>query len=170
MARVVLAQLRRGDADELVAFHRENQAFHAPWVSPFTEPAGFEPWFAQRVTGSHVTWLAREAATGAMVGVFNLGHIVLGPMCSAYLGYYGSARLAGQGYMTEALRLVVRAGFDELGLHRIEANIQPGNAPSIALARRAGFRKEGFSPRYLKIGGAWRDHERWAILADDDRE
>ena len=57
--------------------------------------------------------------------------------------------------------------FGPLALHRIEANIQPGNAPSIALARGAGFRLEGYSPRYLLIGGQWRDHERYAITVDE---
>ena len=57
--------------------------------------------------------------------------------------------------------------FGPLGLHRVEANIQPGNQPSIALARGSGFRLEGFSPRYLLIGGQWRDHERYAITADE---
>jgi ribosomal-protein-alanine N-acetyltransferase len=76
---------------------------------------------------------------------------------------------AGQGYMREAIELVLREAFLNLRLHRIEANIQPGNHASIALARGAGFSREGFSPRYLKIGGRWRDHERWAILAEDWR-
>jgi len=71
--------------------------------------------------------------------------------------------------MRAGIELVVQVAFGNLGLHRIEANIQPGNKASIALAQSAGFRREGFSPRYLKISGRWRDHERWALLADDWR-
>jgi [ribosomal protein S5]-alanine N-acetyltransferase len=69
--------------------------------------------------------------------------------------------------MTEALSLAIGQAFGDLGLHRLEANIQPGNAASLALARRLGFRREGFSPRYLCIAGRWRDHERWALLSDE---
>jgi [ribosomal protein S5]-alanine N-acetyltransferase len=71
--------------------------------------------------------------------------------------------------MREALELVLRYAFDDLRLHRLQAAIQPGNERSIALARGAGFRKEGFAPRYLKIGGRWRDHELWAITAEERR-
>jgi len=69
--------------------------------------------------------------------------------------------------MTQAVRQAIAYGFNDVGLHRLEANIQPDNVRSIALVRRLGFRLEGFSPRYLKIDGEWRDHERWAILADE---
>jgi ribosomal-protein-alanine N-acetyltransferase len=77
------------------------------------------------------------------------------------------AGFQGRGLMREALSLVLTTAFDEMGLHRLEANIQPGNARSRALAQGLGFRQEGFSPRYLRIGGEWRDHERWAILAEE---
>jgi ribosomal-protein-alanine N-acetyltransferase len=106
-------------------------------------------------------------AEGALAGVFNLGEIVRGGFQSAYLGYYAYPGGAGRGVMTVGMGLVLGVAFGTLGLHRVEANIQPGNARSIALAKRAGFRLEGFSPRYLFIDGAWRDHERWAKLADD---
>ena len=76
------------------------------------------------------------------------------------------APFAGRGYMSEAMRLLVRHAFTTMKLHRLEANIQPGNQASIALVKRCGFEREGYSPRYLKIGGRWRDHERWAIRAD----
>jgi ribosomal-protein-alanine N-acetyltransferase len=99
--------------------------------------------------------------------VFTVSQIVRGAFQSAYLGYYAHEAHAGQGLMREAIEQVLDPCFSALGLHRIEANIQPANAPSIALARGAGFRLEGFSPRYLLIGGQWRDHERYAITADE---
>jgi [ribosomal protein S5]-alanine N-acetyltransferase len=103
---------------------------------------------------------------GAIVGVINVSEIVRSAFQSAYLGYYAFHPHAGQGYMTEGLGLVLRHAFRGLGLHRLEANIQPGNTASRALARGLGFRMEGFSPRYLKVGGRWRDHERWAIVRE----
>ena len=155
------------DADDLIRANRESVAYHAPWVQTFTDRAGFDRWFAQTLTGAKVALVAREAASGGVVGLVNLNEIVRFAFQSAYLGYFGMAAFAGSGLMTEAVRRACLYAFDEAGLHRLEANIQPGNARSIALVRRLGFRLEGFSPRYLKIGGEWRDHERWAILADE---
>jgi len=91
----------------------------------------------------------------------------MGGFRSAYLGYFVGARYARHGYMTEALQLMLDYAFRKLKLHRLEANIQPTNLSSIALVKRAGFMCEGYSRRYLKIGGRWRDHERWAILYED---
>jgi [ribosomal protein S5]-alanine N-acetyltransferase len=97
----------------------------------------------------------------------SLGHIVFGNLRSAYLGYSAFVPHQRRGFMTEGLELVLRHAFGTLGLHRVEVNVQPDNVRSIALAERLGFRREGYSPRYLKIGGRWRDHVRFAMLADE---
>ena len=107
--------------------------------------------------------------SGDLVGVINVSEIVRGPFRSAYLGYYAFVPHAGRGYMTEGLTLALRWAFRGLYLHRVEANIQPGNEASRALVRGLGFRREGFSRRYLKVAGRWRDHERWALVAEDWR-
>jgi ribosomal-protein-alanine N-acetyltransferase len=114
--------------------------------------------------------LACRRSDHAILGFFNLSQIARGLLQSAYLGYAVGKPHAGHGYMRDGIGLVLRHAFTDLRLHRVEANIQPGNRASIALAQGAGFRREGFSPRYLKIGGRWRDHERWAILSDEWRE
>lgn len=101
------------------------------------------------------------------MGACNLSQIFRGNLRQAFLGYWVGAAFSGQGYMTEALHLALRYAFKNLKLHRIEANIQPENEDSKRLAARTGFRLEGFSPRYLKVVGRWRDHERWAICRED---
>jgi len=161
---VDVRRVRRADAAELIAANRASAAYHAPWISAFTDQSGFDAWFARGVIGANVSLLAREQPGGALVGVFNVSEIVLGVFRSAYLGYWGYAPTGGRGLMTEALRGAVRFAFDELGLHRVEANVQPDNVRSIALVRRAGFSREGYSPAYLFIAGAWRDHERWVLV------
>jgi ribosomal-protein-alanine N-acetyltransferase len=110
-----------------------------------------------------------HAADGAIIGVVNLNEIVRGGLQSAFIGYYAFAGATGHGYTTEAIPLVLRDAFAVLGPHRIGANVQPGNRRSLALAARCGFRREGFSPRYLKIGGRWCDHERWAVVRGTPR-
>jgi [ribosomal protein S5]-alanine N-acetyltransferase len=162
---VDVQRVQRAEAPELITANRDNVAYHAPWVAPFIDQHGFDAWFGRGVTGANVSLLARERGSGALVGVVNLSEIVLGVFRSAYLGYWGYAATGGRGLMTDALRAAVRYAFDELGLHRVEANVQPDNVRSIALVRRAGFAKEGYSPGYLFIDGAWRDHERWALRA-----
>jgi ribosomal-protein-alanine N-acetyltransferase len=160
--RVLLSHPTEADAAEFIARMRASRALHRPWLYPPLTPDEFRRYLA--VLGERkVGYLGRRRADGALIGYASVGEIVRGALQGAFLGYGGVAEFAGQGYMTELIRLVLRDAFTRLRLHRLEANIQPGNAASLALAARCGFEREGFSPRYLKIGGRWRDHERWAI-------
>lgn len=168
--RVYLRAPARSDRAEFVGIMRASRAFHRPWATAPTDDEAFDAYLVDSRRPDFEAMLVCRREDRAILGFFNLSHITRGSLQSAYLGYAVASQFANQGYMREGLELVVREAFVNLRLHRIEANIQPGNQASIALARGAGFAREGFSPRYLKIGGRWRDHERWAILAEDWRE
>lgn len=159
----MLLPAARRDRAEFVAAMRASGDLHQPWISPPVENEAFDAVLERARGESFEFLLVRRRSDGAIAGYFDISQIIRGPLQSAFLGYGGVAALAGQGYMSEGLRLVLRFAFVELRLHRLEANIQPGNERSLALVRRAGFVREGFSERYLKIGGRWCDHERWAI-------
>ena len=165
--RVFIRGPVRADADEFTELMRASREFHSPWATAPTDDERFAAYLADQRRPDFVAMLLCRAQDGAIVGFFNLSQIVRRRLQSAYLGYAVGRPYAGQGYMRGGLELVLRHSFTTLELHRIEANIQPGNATSLALARGAGFRREGFSPRYLKIGGRWRDHVRYALLAEE---
>jgi ribosomal-protein-alanine N-acetyltransferase len=168
--RVVIRSPTEADRDEFLAAMRASRKLHRPWLTAPTSDEAFDV-LLSRVQDEHSEpLLVCRRSDGAIVGFINISQIVRGPFQSAYLGYGGVAAYAGQGYMREGLELVLGRAFGEMRLHRLEANIQPGNIASIALARGAGFVREGFSERYLKIGGRWRDHERWAIRVEQWRE
>ena len=164
-SRILLRPPVAADAREFVAAARASKALHGAWVAAPATPELFSAWRKRMAQPTHCALLACRRDTGEIAGVFNVSNMVLGPFRSAFLGYYAFAGFEGQGLMTEGLRAVVRHAFKALKLHRLEANIQPDNAASIALVRACGFSLEGYSPRYLKIAGRWRDHERWAIVA-----
>jgi ribosomal-protein-alanine N-acetyltransferase len=166
---VFLRSPARSDEREFVALMRASRAFHRPWATAPTDTQRFASYLADARRADFEAMLVCRESDRAIVGFFNLSQITRGLMQSAYLGYAVGKPYAGNGYMREGLELVLRHAFMTLRLHRVEANIQPGNKASIALARGAGFRREGFSPRYLKIGGRWRDHERWALIVDEWR-
>ena len=166
-ARVHLTVLERADRQEFLVLARESRRLHRPWTYPPERADQFEELYARSRRDDFLCLLACRVDSGEIAGVFTISQIFRGAFQSAYLGYYAHQRHAGHGYMREAMLQTVDHAFGPLALHRVEANIQPANRASIALARSAGFRLEGFSPRYLLIGGQWRDHERYAITADD---
>lgn len=111
-------------------------------------------------------FLARKQQPDYILGAINLRNIIRGAMQGCTVGYGLAPDALGQGYMTEALKAIVEIGFNELKLHRVEVNVMPRNAPSLAVAERAGFQREGVSPRYLQIAGVWEDHVRLARIND----
>jgi ribosomal-protein-alanine N-acetyltransferase len=166
-ARVRLRVLEQDDRDAFLALARESRPLHRPWTYPPERPEQFDELYTRSRREDFVCVLAVLTDTEEIAGIFTISQIFRGAFQSAYLGYYANQRHAGQGLMREALDQILDHAFGPLALHRVEANIQPGNQRSIALARGGGFRLEGFSPRYLLIGGQWRDHERYAITAEE---
>jgi len=166
-SRVLLRRPVEADRHAYTDAVERSREAHQPWIDHAPRENVFEKFLerSDRCDSEALLVCARENAD--LAGVLNLSQIFYGPFESAYLSYYAFSGFEGTGYMSEGLQLLFAHAFHTLGLHRLEANIQPGNARSIALVRRAGFRKEGLSLRYLRIGGVWRDHERWAILREE---
>jgi ribosomal-protein-alanine N-acetyltransferase len=168
--QVFLRSPMASDREEFISLMRASRSFHRPWATAPADDERFTAYLGDSRRPDFEAMLVCRREDLAIIGFFNLSQIVRRSLQSAYVGYAVGKLYAGQGYMREGIELVLRHAFLGLKLHRIEANIQPGNHASVALAQSAGFQREGFSPRYLKIGGRWRDHERWAILADDWRK
>ncbi|WP_395571275.1 GNAT family N-acetyltransferase [Streptomyces sp. BK79] len=180
--RVGIRHFTLEDGAEFTARARESKDLHHPWLFPPDSLRAYEAYAARLIEDpSKAGFLVCEkhaggaggggehaggAGGGAIAGFVNINNIVQGAFLSGALGYGAFAHAAGRGLMREGLDLVVRYAFGPMRLHRLEINVQPGNAASIALARACGFHLEGFSPRMLYIDGAWRDHQRWAITAE----
>jgi ribosomal-protein-alanine N-acetyltransferase len=163
--RVRITPISRGDESEFLAAALRSAMLHRPWVMPPTSRKAFRDKIQRMQGPDNYAFCVRRVDSGDLVGYVEISNVVRGVFRSAYLGYYAFAGHERQGFMKEGLLQVIRLAFTQLRLHRLEANIQPDNAASVALVRSLGFSREGFSPRYLKIRGRWRDHERWARVA-----
>ena len=154
---VVLRKAEINDLAEIKELYEQSVSLHNPWVYA---PQDYEAYLKQENR-----YFICSAENGKIVGTFNISGIVRGYFQSAYLGYEVFNPYQGKGYMSKGILLLLQEAFEELNLHRLEANIQPENVASTRLVSNAGFIKEGLSKNYLKVGGfEWRDHERWAIV------
>ncbi|OIK24163.1 GNAT family N-acetyltransferase [Streptomyces malaysiense] len=165
--RVGIRHFTPEDGPEFTSRARESKDLHRPWLFPPDSENAYAE-YAGRLIGdpTKAGFLVCERDTGDIAGFININNIVRGAFRCGALGYGAFAHAAGRGLMREGLDLVIGHAFGPLGLHRLEINVQPENAASIALARGAGFRLEGFSPKMIYIDGDWRDHERWALTAE----
>jgi ribosomal-protein-alanine N-acetyltransferase len=162
-SNIGLAHLRAQDEAAFLTLAQGSAPFHHPWVQPPLTSDEFNA-LVERSTDPGFKALAIwQLQPRVLIGMIHFSQIFMGYFQSAYSSYWIGSGHAGKGWMTTAMRLALHYGFDDLGLHRIEANIQPQNLNSIALVRRVGFVKEGFSEKYLQILGEWKDHERWAL-------
>jgi ribosomal-protein-alanine N-acetyltransferase len=161
--RVLLRRVRAADEARFLELAEVSSALHRPWVALPRTAVEFAAYLARfdQVHAVGMVVCLREG--GDLAGMVNINEIVRGSYQRGVLGYAAFLPHAGRGYMAEGVALAVRYAFDGLGLHRVEADIQPGNTASVRLVERLGFRREGFSPAYIKIDGTWRDHERWAL-------
>ncbi|MEW2384219.1 GNAT family protein [Micromonospora sp. NPDC047707] len=163
--RVGIRRPRPTDEAEFVAAARRSRELHHPWLSAPDDASAYAAYLAKLRRQDHSGYLICDRASGAIAGYANISGIILGALRGGFLGYAAFLPYSGTGHASAGIGLVVRHAFTALGLHRLEANIQPGNEASRRVARKLGFRLEGYSPDYLYVDGAWRDHERWAITA-----
>lgn len=171
--RVCLRFPVEGDRAAFIALRRASRGHLEPWEP--LPPEGFDAYgddafnreMECRQLPEQERWLITRRSDGAILGRLALTAIERGAFQNGRFGYWIGGEHAGRGYMTEGLELGLRRCFGAMGLHRVEANIQPHNEASRRAAMKAGFRLEGYSPRYLQIGGEWSDHERWAVTRED---
>ncbi len=162
--------LRYPKIEDLVGFTELNKAnvnFHKGLVNPPLDEKTFTEYIDKNERPENECFLICSVKTDEIAGAINLSQIFRAGFQNAYLGYYVGEKYAGKGFATEAIGLIIKLAFEDLNLHRIEANIQPQNLPSIAVVKKNGFAKEGFSPKYLQVDGIWCDHERWTIINEN---
>jgi len=171
---VRLRPLRRRDADAWMALRARNLGWLEPWDATSPEPVrGPRPTFGQFVRalaaqardGSALPFAVEHA--GELVGQLTVSSIQYGSLRSAAIGYWVSQHVAGQGITPTAVALATDHCFGVLGLHRVEVNIRPENAPSLRVVEKLGFRDEGLRERYLHIRGRWCDHRSFALTVED---
>ena len=161
---VYIRRVESGDRRELLRLTVKSKSLHSPWIAPPLTPQAFRAYYKRTLRNDHEGMVCCLRESDTIFGVINVNNISRGNFLSATLGYYVAMEYSGCGLMTKALNLVTKFAFKNLGLHRLEANIQPHNEPSRKLVQRCGFVLEGFSPGFLFIDGQWCDHERWTIL------
>lgn len=173
--RLVLRTMNEDEAFKSLNFYKENKDFLQPY-EPIRTPVFYTLEHHQRIVRleqedmdalkSLRLWMYKksDAAYTTPLGNFAFSNIIRGIFQSCFLGYKLDESYMGQGYMTEALTEGIRIIFQDYGLHRIEANIMPSNAPSLNLIKKLGFEEEGLAKQYLKINGKWEDHIHMVLL------
>lgn len=165
------------DAQEMLAALVSNRAFLEPFEplrheSDFTlagQQASLRAVEEARAAGTMYAFAIRTVPGGELIGRMTLSQVFRRSFQNCYLGYWVAEEHNGRGHATRAVRLAVAYAFDDLGLHRVQANVMTKNPRSARVLENAGFRKEGLALRYLQIAGRWEDHDMYALTAEEWR-
>ncbi|MCY0906177.1 GNAT family N-acetyltransferase [Arthrobacter sp. H14-L1] len=172
-ADVSMRLLRLSDASVLTAAYARNRDYLSRWEPVRPEEYYTQEWQAADIANRLVAHRSGEGyafglfAGAALVGRFNVAGIVRGPFQSAGLGYWVDKIYAGRGLATAAVKIIIDAVRDEIGLHRLEASTLLDNIGSQRVLTKAGFDRIGMAPRYLQIAGKWQDHILYQVLLHD---
>lgn len=167
-----LRRVSEADQSAFLNATRKSRELHQPWIFPPVSAQAFRDWVKDDPRRErYLVWHGASAESQQLVGYVGINELTWGVFENGCLGYWATAAHAGQGHLGAALSLLIGHVFSRQPrrLHRLEANVQPTNEASRRLVQGLGFRLEGLSPRFLKLGGSWRDHERWAITREDWR-
>jgi [ribosomal protein S5]-alanine N-acetyltransferase len=168
--KVYLRYVQIEDCAEFIEINKASIEFYKGLMNPFVDSKKFKLYVENSLLESNESFMICQNVDNTIVGAINLSQIFRKAFQNCYLGYSLGVKFIGKGYMTEAVQLVLQHVFENLKLHRVEANVQPNNLASIKVLQGCGFTKEGFSRKYLKIDDVWCDHERWAIIFEDWEE
>ncbi|MGO9428712.1 GNAT family N-acetyltransferase [Rhodoblastus sp.] len=169
---VYLRPAKIGDFDEWRQLRSASRSFLTPWEPTWPlddlSKGSFQRRLArqdrERLDDQAYGYLIFRGKDDALLGGLTLGNVRRGVAQCATLGYWIGERHAGQGFMSRAVRAVLRHAFLEMRLHRVEAACAPNNERSRRLLEGVGFQREGFARAYLLIDGAWQDHLLFAML------
>ena len=161
---ITIKKVSPRDEIEFLRVARASRSIHNAWVKVPLTVSAFRRYVNDMRTAEDQAFVVRRRDTGSIAGVVELQDIFMGDFKNAYIIYYAFEGHQRKGLMKQAVIEVIQIAFSKLKLHRLEANIQPENKASKKLAKTCGFSKEGYSPKFLKKGGQWCDHERWALL------
>ena len=164
MDRVRLEQPTARREREFIDAALRSRALHRGLVIAAASAADYREYLGRTRQADRAAFLVVTKEADALAGVVEINDIVRAPQATGVLAYYAFAPYAGSGLMREALTLGIDTAFRDMGLDRLEANVQPGNRRSISLLKGLGFACEG-TERCYKIGTRWRNHERWALCA-----
>lgn len=174
--RLVLRSVDVTKAEQVLEYFARNKSFLEQW-EPLRAPEYYtlethqemllNDYASMEQEQMFKVWLYRADEPNTIIGSITLSSIARGVFQSCHLGYRSDEQMGKKGYMTEGLKAVIRHAFQELKLHRIEANIMPHNAASLRVVEKLGFHREGYAQKYLKINGKWEDHIYTALINDE---